>query len=154
MHKRVLAITILAVVLLFSQVSNLLIASLCSHLRSGLASCQTQVTQPASTHEHMGHEQMGSMESESTPEQNADENALGQYPERCKHCAMHSRSAADPISLRETEAAKRLGHLQLPLIISRVVSVPTTFVTILTARSHGPPGYRAPRHILINIFRI
>lgn len=46
MHKRVLAITVLAVALRFSQVSSLLIASLCSH-RFGLASCETQVTQMA-----------------------------------------------------------------------------------------------------------
>jgi hypothetical protein len=154
MHKRFLVITILAVALLFSQVSNLLIASLCPHLRSGFISCEIQVSQPIVSHEHMGHEQMESMETESTSEQNTYGNALDQPTEPCKHCAVHSRSGADPSSLRETEAAKRSIYLELPLIISRVVSVSPSFVTILSARAHGPPGYQRPRHILINTFRI
>ncbi len=154
MHKRFLPTTVLAVAFLFGQGGNFLIASFCPHLGSGLASCEMQVMQPAASGEHMGHRQMESMESESTPEQNAGGNALGKPTEPCRHCAVHSRSTPDASLLREIEAEKRSGHLNLPLIVTRVFSVPTSFEPILSARAHGPPGELTPRHILINIFRI
>jgi len=154
MHKRFLANVVLAVAFLFSQGGNFLIASLCPHFGSGLGSCEMQVTQPAVSDEHLDHMQMESTETESTPEQSAEANALGQPTEPCKHCAVHSGSAPDASSLRVAEAAKRSGHLTLPLTVSRVASVPASFVPILSARAHGPPGELTPRHILINIFRI
>ena len=154
MHKRFLATTVRAAALLFSQGGNFLIACLCPHLRSGLTSCEMQVTQPVASHQHTDHMQMESMKTESTSEQSADGNSFGPPNEPCKHCAVHSRRAPDAISLREAEAAKRSGQLTLPLIVSTTVSVPTSFVAILSARAHGPPGEPTPRHILINIFRI
>lgn len=154
MHKRFLTTAFLAVAFLFSQGGTFLIASLCPHLGSGLASCEMQVTQAAAIDEHEGHMQMESMEMESTPEQSADDNVLGQPTKPCEHCAVHSRSGPDASLLRVTEAGKHSGHLALPPLVSRVVSVPTSFVTVLSARAHGPPGDSTRRHVLINIFRI
>ena len=148
MHKRFLTTALVAVAFLFSQEGNFLIASLCPHFWSGPASCEMQVD----SHEHMGHDHMESMEIESTQE--AHGNALDRPAEPCKHCAVHSQLAADPSALRVSEAAKRSSHLNLPFINSGIVSVPTSFVTIPSARAHGPPGEITPRHILINIFRI
>lgn len=154
MQKWFLTIALVSVAVLFSQGGDFLIASLCPHVRSGLASCNIQVTKATASHEHMDHRQMASMETESTPENNADGNALDRPAEPCNHCAVHSRAAADPGSLRESETAKRSGHLKLPLTVSRFVSVPTSVVILPSARAHGPPGELTPRHILINIFRI
>jgi hypothetical protein len=154
MHKQFLATTVLAVALLLSQGGNFLIACLCPHLRSAPTSCETQVAQPTVSHQHADHMQMESMEAESTSEQRADGNSFGPPNEQCMHCSVHSRSAPDASPLREAEAAKRPGHLTLPLIVSRGVSVPTSFVPILAAMAHGPPGDPTPRYILINIFRI
>jgi hypothetical protein len=154
MHKRFLAITFLAVGLLFSQTSNHLIASLCPHLRSGRAACEVQIAQPVAAHEHSGHVQTESVKTESTREHNTDEYALGQPTEPCKHCAIHSKSGRDAGSLTPTQGAKRIDHLKLPLLVHRILVVPTSFVITLIARSHGPPGYRAPGNILLNIFRI
>ncbi len=151
MHKRFLATTVLATALLFSQGGNFLVAALCPHLQSGMASCETQLAESTMSHEDMGHMGMGH---ESASNLNSDAGAFGQPIKPCSHCAVHSRTNPNTASLRETEAAKRSADLSIPLPFSRVspVSVPT--VSVLTSRAHGPPGQPTPRHILINIFRI
>jgi hypothetical protein len=154
MHKRFLATSVLAVALLFNQGSNLLIASLCPHLTSGLASCETQVSQPAVSHEHMGHMQMQSMEPEPRIEQNTGGNALGQPMGECTHCAVHSRTTSNAVSLRGAEAAKRSIDLSIPLTCWSVLAIAASPAATLISRAHGPPGYQCPRHILINTFRI
>lgn len=154
MHKRFLTIIVLAVALLFNQGSNFLIASLCPHLRSGLASCETQVSQRAVSHEHMGHMQMGSTEPEPKIEQNTGGNALGQPMGECKHCAVHSRTTSNSISLREAEPARRSIDLTIPPTCWSVLAVAASPAATLISRAHGPPGYQCPRHILINTFRI
>ena len=62
MHKRFLVTTVLAAALLFSQGGDLLVAALCPHLQSGMASCETQPPTGGMSHEDMGH--MGHMEME------------------------------------------------------------------------------------------
>ena len=151
MHKRVLVITVLAAALLFSQGGNFLVAALCPHLQSGMASCKTQLDLPPMSHEDMGH--MG-MEHETGSKQDPDAIALGQPKGLCSHCAVHSRTNPNTASLRETEAAKRSVDLNITLHFSRVAPVTVSPVAVLTSRAHGPPGESIPRHILINIFRI
>lgn len=154
MHKRFFATTVLAGALLFSQGGNFLIAALCPHLRSGMASCEKQSAGAPTSHEDMGH--MGHMEMEPEPasQPNPDAFALGQPIDPCSHCAVHSRTTPNIASFRATEAAKRSVDLSIPLHFSRVAPVAVSPDTVLTLRAHGPPGEAVPRHILINIFRI
>ena len=162
MHKRFLATTVLAIALLLSQGGNFLLGALCPHLRSGMASCKTQLAEPPISHEdmgHMGHMEMGhkghmEMEHKTAPNPDTDAVALGQPIGPCPHCAVHSRTTPNTASLRETEAAKRSADLNIPLHFSRVAPVNVTPVAVLTTRAHGPPGEAIPRHILINTFRI
>ncbi len=155
MHKRFLATAVLAVAILFSQGGNFLIASLCPHFGSARASCEAQAPEPVDvSHEHMDHMQVESMQTESTSEAPTDGDALIPVPQSCLHCAVHSRRSPDASTIRVTEAAKRAGQLTPPLAVSDVVTVPQSFVPILSARAHGPPGEQPPRHILISIFRI
>lgn len=151
MHKRFLATTFLATALLFSQGGNFLVGALCPHLRSGMASCGTQLAEPTMSHEGMGH--MG-MSHEAAPNPDPDAVALGQPIGSCPHCAVHSRTTPNTASLRETEAAKRSVHLDIPLQVSKVAPVTQSPVAVLTSRAHGPPGDPTPRYILINSFRI
>lgn len=151
MHKRFLAITVVAAALLFSQGGNFLVAALCPHLRSGMASCMTKLAAPTMSHEDMGH--MG-MEHEPASNQDPDAVALGQPIGPCSHCAVHSRKNPNTAWLTETEAAKRSVDLNIPLHVSRVAPVTVSTVAVLTSRAHGPPGEAIPRHILISIFRI
>ena len=153
MHKRFAATTVLAVALLFSQGGNFLIASLCPHLRSSMASCESQLAEPSMSHEDMGHMQTPSKERTGT-EQNSDGIALGQPTGECTHCAVHSRTTSNAVSLRDAEASKRSGDLAIPLTFSRVVTVAASPVALLASRAHGPPGEQSSRYILINIFRI
>ncbi|MGI9067967.1 MAG: hypothetical protein ACR2HX_16395 [Pyrinomonadaceae bacterium] len=151
MHKRFLAHTVLGIALLFSQGGTFLVAALCPHLQSGMASCETQLAVPTMSHEDMGH--MG-MEHEPVSNVSADALAVGQPIGPCSHCAVHSRTNPNPNSLRETETPKRSVELSIPLQVSRVAPVAASPVAVLTSRAHGPPGDPTPRHILINIFRI
>lgn len=154
MPKRFLVSTVLAAALLFSQGGHLLVAALCPHLQSGMASCETQPAGVPMSHEDMGH--MGHMEMDPEPasQPTSDAFALGQPIGPCSHCAVHSRTTPNSVSLRESEAAKRSVDLSTPLQFSRVVRVSISPVAVLTSRAHGPPGDAIPKHILINIFRI
>jgi hypothetical protein len=154
MHQRFLATTVLGVALLFSQGGSFLVAALCPHLQSGMASCETQLADPAMSHEDMGH--TGHMEMEQEPPSQAvvDVTALGQPIGPCSHCAVHSRTNPNSASLRQAEVAKRSIDLNIPLQVSRVAPVAASPVRVLISRAHGPPGDPAPRYILINIFRI
>lgn len=154
MHKRFLVNTVLGIALLFSQGGNLLVAALCPHLQSGMASCETQLADPAMSHKDMGHAGHLEMEQEPSSQGVADVTALGQPISPCSHCAVHSRTNPNPDSLRETEVPKRSVELNIPLQVSRVAPVAAAPVDVLTSRAHGPPGDPIPRHILINIFRI
>lgn len=154
MYKRLLATTILLVSLLFSQGGNLLIAALCPHLRSGIAACERQGSALLMSHEDMG--QMGHMQMESEPASEPDPNTfvLREPIGPCSHCAVHSRTTPNAVSLRDTDVAKRSIDLSIPLQFSRVGRVAVSPVAVLTSRAHGPPGEAIPRHILINSFRI
>lgn len=160
MHKQFSAITILAVALVFSQGGSFLVAALCPHLRSGVKSCNPHVAEPAVSHHEamshhdMGHMQMDSMEHETASNSNSREAALGRPIELCAHCAVHSRTPSNAISLRDSEAAKRAGDLTVPITVWKVIPVAASAVAALDSSAHGPPGEHTPRHILINIFRI
>ncbi|MBA3255124.1 MAG: hypothetical protein H0T64_00550 [Pyrinomonadaceae bacterium] len=153
MHKRFLATTILGIALLFSQGGNFLVGALCPHLRSAAASCDMQVSETEMSHEEMGHAGMDSMDNEPSAQPNDAAAALGQPTKPCSHCAVHSRSSSNAISLRETDT-KRSAELGIPLTVSTIVPVATPGAPVLSSRAHGPPGLLRPRHILINIFRI
>ncbi len=153
MHKQFVPITLLAVALLFGQGGNFLVASLCPHLSSAMASCETQLAEPSMSHEDMGHLHNKSTERKAT-EEKPGQIALGQPTGECTHCAVHSRTTSNAVSLRDGEAAKRSGDLTVPLALSRVVPVAASPVALLASRAHGPPGEQSSRYILINIFRI
>ena len=153
MHKRFIATTVLATALLFSQGGSFLIAALCPHLQSGMASCETQLSESTMSHDDMGH--MGHMEMEQEPaSQDANVATLGQPVSPCSHCAVHSRTSPNTASLRQAEAARRSADLNIPFQDSRLAPAAASPVAVLTSSAHGPPGDPTPRHILINIFRI
>lgn len=156
MPKRFLVTTVLAAALLFSQGGNLLVAALCPHLQSGMASCETKLSEPTMSHEDMGHMDVGHMDKQDETQPDVDSNAvsLGQPTGPCSHCAVHSRTNPNTASLRQAEAAKRSMDLNIPLQVSGVAPVAASPVPVLISRAHGPPGDPTPRHILINIFRI
>ena len=154
MHKRFLAITVLTAALLFSQGGNLLIAALCPHLQSGMASCETPPAEASMSHEDMGHGGHMEMETEPATQPDSNASALGQPIDACSHCAVHSRTTPNAVSLRATEVAKRSIDFNIPLNVSRVATAIVSPVAVLSSRAHGPPGEARPRHILINIFRI
>ncbi len=153
MHKRFLAITVLTAALLFSQGGHLLVAALCPHLGAGMASCETLPAKASMSHEDMGHGGHMEMESEPATQPDPSASSLGQPIDACSHCAVHSRTTPNAVSLRATEVAKRSIDFNIPLTVSVAPAIVSP-VAVLTSRAHGPPGEARPRHILINIFRI
>lgn len=154
MPKRFLATTLLATALLFSQGGNLLVAALCPHLRTDMASCEKQASGALMSHEDMGHMGDGQMEHEAAFRPSGEAVALGQPTDPCSHCAVHSRTSSNTALFRASEAVKRSVAHSIPVPVSRVAPVPLSLVPVPTSRAHGPPGDSTSRHILINIFRI
>lgn len=156
MPERFLATTVLAAALLFSQGGNLVIAALCPHLQSGIASCETKPAVDSLSHADMGHEGMDHVvtqpESSSQPATNAF--VLDQPFDSCSHCVVHSGTTRNPASLSQTEAARRSVDFSIPPQASRLDPVAVSPIAVFPSRAHGPPGPTTPRHILINIFRI
>ena len=153
MHKRFLATTVLATALLFSLGGNFLVAVLCPHLRSAQVSCHAPLAEPQMSHDDMADMEMDSMdESASNPDPNAI--AVGEPIGLCPHCAVHSRTTPNAVSLREVGVSKRAGSFAIPDAIPNVVPVELSSLAVLTSRAHGPPRETTRRFILINIFRI
>lgn len=156
MHKRFLANTVLATALLFGQGGSLLVASLCPHLRSPQVPCKPPANESTMIHDDMGGMEMDSMDSmgESASNPDPDAIAIGEPIGLCPHCAVHSRTTPNAVTLREVEASQRVGIFATPDAMPNVVPVETSTGSILISRSHGPPGDTTRRHVLINIFRI
>ena len=156
MRRQFVTTTVLAAALLFSQGGNFLVAALCPHLRSGMASCETQTADPAMSHENMGHMGMDHEMSPAYPDPDTHSSsaAIDKQHRPCSHCAVHSRTSPRAASLRETEAAKHSYDLSIPVHGVRVAPAAITPVAVLTSRAHGPPGGATSKHILLNIFRI
>jgi hypothetical protein len=156
MYKRLLAISILGIALLFSQGGNVLIAALCPHLQPTKASCHKQVSDREMSHERFGHQGMESMDHEAVPNPNPDPNtlALEQPTAPCSHCALHSRNDANTSFQLKSEASKRSGEIGTPVRYSILTPVIVSPIAVLVSRAHGPPGERISRHILNNVFLI
>ena len=160
MPNRFLVTTVLAAALLFSQGGHLLVAALCPHLQTGMASCNTQPAAGSMSHEdmghmgHMGHDGDMEMQPEPASHSNSETPSLGQPNDQCSHCAVHSRTTPNTASLRETEAPKRSVDFDIPIDMSGAAPVAVSPMAVLTSRAHGPPGSAIPRHILISSFRI
>lgn len=159
MHQRFLAITFLAVTVLFSQGGGSLIVALCPHLTSVQASCHSNVSELKMAHDHIDGMVMGetdSMASMEEPIPNPDPNALamGQPGGWCPHCSVHAPTTPNAASFREVESLKRPGAVAVPDAAQPEVTPAESCADFLTSRAHGPPGNTTPRHILLNIFRI
>ena len=156
MHKRFLATTVLATALLFSLGGNFLVAAFCPHLRSAQISCISHPAESPMSHDDMGDMAMDSMDSMNESAANPDPNAvaIGEPIGLCPHCAVHSRTTPNAVSLQEIEGSKRLGSFAIPNTVAKLGCVETSPVAVSTSRAHGPPGNASPRYILINTFRI
>ena len=152
MDKRFVATTILSIAVLFSQ-GILVFACLCPHQRSSIVSCEAQLAGYAMSHEDTRHMQTVSIESKST-EHNSDGNALGQPIDECMHCAIHSPTPSNAISLTDVEAARGSIDLLVPPTVSGVAPVAASSIGVLASTAHGPPGDAIRRHLLLNVFRI
>ena len=73
--------------------------------------------------------------------------------ESCRHCVIHSQPASGTISVLTIDPARRLVETDT-LPANFASNLPGAFVDMILPPEHGPPRASAPRHLLINIFRI
>lgn len=154
MHKQFWVITNLAVALLFGQGGSFLVASLCPHLQSPTLSCGAHLNATAMAHGNMEHMEMRSMEHATASNHDADALAFGQPTSTCPHCAVHSRTTTNTVSLRDNEASRRLGETIVLPATSKIARDTPALFRLPVSRAHGPPGSNIARHVLINTFRI
>jgi hypothetical protein len=159
MRKQFWVISILAVALLFSQGGSFLVALLCPHLQSETRSCGAQLDASAMSHgqaEHakMEHTKQEPMKHDAVVNQDVNASAFDQPNTKCPHCAVHSGTTPNALSLREGEAARRSADPSVELAFSRIARVTAPPFEAPVSRAHGPPGAHVARHLLINTFRI
>ena len=134
MFRRFAIIVLLGAALFFSQVSSVLLAALCPHLRVSKHDCDLSAAQTA---HHDSSE------------------AIGNGDELCPHCVIHSRSDLSSVVVRSADGVRRAADFEIPDTVAVVTPVTPAGIALLTPRDHGPPGRAGrPRHILINTFRI
>ena len=152
MSRRLFSSTFLSVVLLFAQGGSFLIGALCPHLRAEVVRCDAGAQDSTTGHHHMP-----DMETDPQAEGsllNGDASAVDRPLGSCAHCAVHSRTPSTFFAVRHVEAITRVSEQAVALVFETpefmVIQAPGRF----TARSHGPPGNKLSRHLLISIFRI
>ena len=153
MHMRFLTTTVIALTLIFSQGGGFLVAAMCPHLTSKVASCESPDAPEEMDHHEMGHGPMASVDQEPSPIGLAASPAVVKPIADCNHCAIHSRTDSEA-SLRDWSIPQRSSDRTLSLVVTAVAPVATSSATVLTSRAHGPPGSEVSRYILVNVFRI
>lgn len=153
MHMRFLTTTVIVLTLIFSQGGSFLVAAMCPHLTSKVASCESPDAPEEMDHHEMGHGQMDSVDQELSPIGFAAPPAVIELITDCNHCAIHSRTDSDA-SLRDWSIPRPSSDRTVPLPVTMVAPVATLSAIVLTSRAHGPPGSEVSRYILVNVFRI
>lgn len=152
MNRRLVSITFLSVVLLFAQGGSFLIAALCPHLRAEVMRCDVGAQDSTTGHHHMSDMKMDPQAGESLI--NGDASAVDRPLGSCAHCAVHSRTTSTFFAVRHVEAITRVSEQAVALVFETPEFMVIQAPRRLTARSHGPPGDKLSRHVLISIFRI
>ena len=147
MNKRFVAVTMLALAVLFSQAGGTVLAAICPHLRSLNNACHEMAA--VTEHQTMNH----------APAEASSESAKGDAIQTndpgvlCNHCAVHSRNNRDESVVQLPNVASRADDLITSSSLSLAAPPPPQAATWI-AKAHGPPGSNAPLHVLISVFRI
>ena len=152
MSRRLFSSTFLSVVLLFAQGGSFLIAALCPHLRAEVVRCDVGAQDSTTDHHRMPDMEMDPQAGESLI--NGDASAVDLPLGNCAHCAVHSRTTSTFFAVRHVEAITRVSEQAVALVCEAPAFMLIQRPERFTARSHGPPGNKHSRHLLISIFRI
>ena len=148
MKKRFVAVTTLALTVLFSQGGGSSLAAICPHLRSLANTCHEMPGAVA------GHNQSHHSNAQPSTEQaGGDALETNDYAAPCNHCAVHSRTKRDDFLLQPPNLGQLSNDLTTPAPLTATASPEGQTVSWI-ARAHGPPGDNGPLYLLINVFRI
>jgi hypothetical protein len=176
MKRQSLIVTFVLGALLLSAWGNVIAAGFCPRFALHRDCCPHLLPQPAkqtkqepSCHHEMAGMKMDGMqmdeadaESSTNSEDSQPEVASASLTENlvldlpaqpCTHCVIHSQPTSATVSVLTVDPAKRMVETDaLPAIFAS--NLPGGFVDMILPTEHGPPAPSAPRHVLINIFRI
>jgi hypothetical protein len=147
MNKRFVAVTMLALAVLYSQGGGTVLAAICPHLRSLNNTCHDMA---AGTEHHTMSHAPAETSSEPAKGDAVEANDPGMF---CNHCAVRTRNKRDESVLQQPNLTQR-GSDVITLTPLFIVAYPPAHAATWVARAHGPPGSNAPLHVLINFFRI
>jgi hypothetical protein len=178
MRKRSLSIVFVVVVaLLVSAWGNVIAAASCSRFALNHDCClkrgaqqAKQVKHESSCHHEMAGLEMDDMqmetEADSAPgtsaqpskveldsESSSDEVALDRLIEQCACCLSHSQTTSGTVSVVAIDPSKQLVETN-SLPANFAISLTSAFAGLIARSERSPPGPSAPRHIIINVFRI
>lgn len=177
MRKRSIAIVLVVCAVLFSAWGNVIAATFCPRFALNRDCCVRRTSQPAQqvTHSSSCHHEMAGMamdDMQTEPEagaqtdtsaptsqfeltiESSNELAGLDLPiESCAHCMSHSQTTSGTISVVAIDPSKRLVETNsLPAGFS--IDLTRAFADLIAPTEHGPPSPSAPRHVIINVFRI
>ena len=139
MKRRILAVIIIALAVLFCQSSGVVLAAICPHLRAPHETCHGMVA--ADDSHEMQHRNAEAF-------QTSDSGVV------CNHCVIPVGNKRDDLALQEANGAQRASDLTV--LLHQTTPDSPAFVKTVTwvAKAHGPPRDAGPLYVLINVFRI
>ena len=139
MKRRILAVIIIALAVLFCQSGGVVLAAICPHLRGSHETCHGMV---AADHAH------------ELQHRNAEAFQTSDSGGACNHCVIPVGNKRDDLALQETNGAQRPSDLTVSLHQATPDSPAFVKTVSWVAKAHGPPRDAAPLYVLINVFRI
>ncbi|HEV2834551.1 MAG TPA: hypothetical protein VGW58_04485 [Pyrinomonadaceae bacterium] len=152
MKKRFVAVTTLALTVLFSQGGGSSLAAICPHLRSLANTCH-EMPGAVAGHNQSHHANVKVSAELRTEQAVGDAVETNDYAAPCNHCAVHSRNKRDDFLLQPPNLGQLSNDLTTPAPLTATASSAGQTVTWI-ARAHGPPGDNGRLYLLINVFRI
>ncbi len=177
MKRRSLLIVFVAGTLLFSAWSNVVAAAFCPRFALNHDCCPkhaahqaNRVKQLSSCHHEMAGMEMDDMQMEPEADSARDLNAhdltvqlmsksssdisgVDVPSEPCAHCTSHSQTTSEPVSVVAIDPSKRFVQTNSPPA-SFSKDLTRVFADLIVPSEHSPPSPSAPRHVIINVFRI
>lgn len=143
---------------------QVLAASVCPHMQAAHSCCFTKKAEhkqdQAAHHEDMamgemsGGESMGMQAAPAAPSSEERVGSIGHPMKDCAPCVDRSPLQTTPVTVSSVDQSKRGVEIVAPLETSLLAPLALASRSLVSSRSHAPPGVQAPRHVLISVFRI
>lgn len=160
--KRLLT-TISVLLLLATTWGQVLAASLCVHMQAAHSCCFIRKAEHKH-YQHTHHEGMAmtvmegaesvGMYAHATEDAEEGVSSIGQPMRGCTPCVQNSTLQTTTVAIGFVHQSKRDVKMAAPLEAALLAPIGLTSTLSVSSRPHAPPNASAPRHVLVNVFRI